>query len=454
MSEGNLSITYRQIPSVSFSEANSMMKYLASEKVKWKELLESVRRNGQLSTIPTQYGSLNVEALAGGFDTLLSRINDTHTFNQSTLGYRNEVALPPPSASLEGQLILGLMSIGRNEDATCAYLSFALDNLNLNIDSHRNLKSLAQKGSSLLLAGYASAAVPFGRVSGQKLAAVQRTSDETVEVLKREINKARKINADHERELEGLRKSLVDRSKRIEAVVLRRESHRRTWFSAWKAVLAKQTSEKFTEGDRKLRAVEVFNHRIQKTRDSEYQRLVDLFHIQLRLKAPVALWEGRASEHNKKARSAIRGFFALGLLAVLMGALIPFIFGDYIAASFVTEVCSVAEPPVCARELSAKGPLSAAGILLIMSLMLWGVRLQYRVFLSERHLSLDASEKKAFAETYLAIKEGANVNSSSEAIVLASLFRPTQDGIIRDDESGFDLSAAAVFAKQLGRPGP
>jgi RNA-splicing ligase RtcB len=85
------------------------------------------------------------------------------------------------------------------------------------------------------------------------------------------------------------------------------------------------------------------------------------------------------------------------------------------------------------------------------SILLWLIRLQYRVHLSERHLSLDASEKKAFAETFLAMKEGADVSAANETIILQSLFRPTQDGIIKDDESGFDFSAAALLAKQLGR---
>jgi hypothetical protein len=86
-----------------------------------------------------------------------------------------------------------------------------------------------------------------------------------------------------------------------------------------------------------------------------------------------------------------------------------------------------------------------------MSLLMWMARLQYRIHLSERHLALDASEKKAFAETYLAMKEGKDVGRDNEAIVLASLFRPTQDGIIRDDETGMDLSAVAMVAKQFSR---
>ncbi|WP_228848372.1 DUF6161 domain-containing protein [Halocynthiibacter styelae] len=85
-----------------------------------------------------------------------------------------------------------------------------------------------------------------------------------------------------------------------------------------------------------------------------------------------------------------------------------------------------------------------------MSLILWGIRLQYRVYLSERHLALDAGEKKAFAQAFLAFREDKSVGADNEAIVLASLFRPTQDGIIRDDGASLDISAAALLAKQLG----
>ena len=101
---------------------------------------------------------------------------------------------------------------------------------------------------------------------------------------------------------------------------------------------------------------------------------------------------------------------------------------------------------------SAKGPLTMAGLIVAMSLLLWFIRLQYRIHLSERHLALDASEKQAFAETFMAMKEGRDVGPDNEAVVLAALFRPTQDGIIKDDDSGFDVSTSALLAKHLSRP--
>ncbi|MGB0960825.1 MAG: DUF6161 domain-containing protein, partial [Halocynthiibacter sp.] len=93
-------------------------------------------------------------------------------------------------------------------------------------------------------------------------------------------------------------------------------------------------------------------------------------------------------------------------------------------------------------------PLLISATLVVTSLLLWSIRLQYRTYLSERHLAMDASEKKAFTESYLALRGDENVSAESEAIVLASLFRPTQDGIIKDDAGGIDPSIASLLVKQ------
>ena len=49
------------------------------------------------------------------------------------------------------------------------------------------------------------------------------------------------------------------------------------------------------------------------------------------------------------------------------------------------------------------------------------------------------------------MKEGEGVGDGTAAIVLATLFQPTQNGNIKDVEAGLDLLAAATRAKQLGR---
>ena len=79
---------------------------------------------------------------------------------------------------------------------------------------------------------------------------------------------------------------------------------------------------------------------------------------------------------------------------------------------------------------------------------MWFLRLQIKIFLSERHLALDARERRAFAETYLALLKGGHATTEHETVILQSLFRPTQDGIIKDD-IGFDMSAAGILSKAM-----
>lgn len=301
------------------------------------------------------------------------------------------------------------------------------------------------------MAGYSAAALPFRNVTSQRLAGALRSAEAKSEALNEEVANAQKTNEDHEATLEDFRNRWKERAKRVEALIARRERHRRTQHSSWVSEVEEEVTKRFVEAEKRLEAVDRANLSKQQERQKEFDRLMELFHTQLRLRAPVKLWEGRAEQHAKKAKVALFWFVGFTFLAILVGVFVPFCFGDYIAESFYREICDLAEPPNCAREFSVKGPLTLSGILVLVSLVLWGIRLQYRLYLSERHLALDASEKQAFAETYLAMKEGEDVGSGNEAIVLASLFRPTQDGIIKDDESGFDLSSAAILAKQLGR---
>ena len=198
------------------------------------------------------------------------------------------------------------------------------------------------------------------------------------------------------------------------------------------------------------------SQRAEEARVAEFERLQNLFATKLQFDEPSKLWECRETDHSKNSDRAMWRFMLTGVVAIVFGLAVPYCFGDYIANSFSQSICSTTlmeggAIEECERVFSAKGPLTITGLLLVMSVLMWIARLQYRVHLSERHLALDASEKKAFAATYLAMREGKNVSHDSEAVVLASLFRPTQDGIIRDDESVLDISAIALIAKQLSR---
>jgi hypothetical protein len=57
-----------------------------------------------------------------------------------------------------------------------------------------------------------------------------------------------------------------------------------------------------------------------------------------------------------------------------------------------------------------------------------------RIFISNLHLENDAAERVTMAKTYLALlRDGSLPKDDSIGTILAALFRPTGDGIVKDE---------------------
>lgn len=185
----------------------------------------------------------------------------------------------------------------------------------------------------------------------------------------------------------------------------------------------------------------------EQRRTVEFSELLEAFNAHMRLSRPVDLWSTLQTEHRESSRTAwvvfIVGSVAFGIASLLIVLLL----GNEIANAFVPAKCVIGTEQICDR-ISAKGPLIVSAILAVSTVWLWFLRLQMKVHLSERHLFLDARERKAFAETYLSLLKGGQVSTDHEAVVLQSLFRPTQDGIIKDD-GGVDVGLAGLLSKML-----
>lgn len=341
-------------------------------------------------------------------------------------------------------------------EALAAYIHILAKDQDFRFNVNDEIGDLNQKGKPLVDAAPIVKALPYSRVSTSKMAGAIRAAENHVQALADEIVAAQKANASHELELQAQLDEQKTQAKRVNDLILRLNRRRDNRHKLWVEAINSIVAEKFEDARKKIRLFELKSQRAEQARVAEFNRLQDLFETQLRLRAPVSLWEKRETKHSQNSKSAMTKFLWAGFVAVSFGLAVPFFFGDYIANSFSQLICEMpaaedAGAQGCERAFSAKGPVTITGLLLVMSVLMWIARLQYRIHLSERHLALDASEKKAFAETYLALKEGKDVSGGSEAIVLASLFRPTQDGIIRDDETGMDFSAVALMAKQFSR---
>lgn len=442
-------ISYQSMPNVTFPSATAAKKYLEREEAAWSGFLGDLEKNN-FPGISARGAQVNAQQYAGSFQHLKGVLGEPSEFNSLTERALNRFVVPPPSDSLEGQLILGLACNGRKDEALFVFAWFAWSNLGRQPQQNRP-KDFIEKGAALFDAAKVAEALPYHKVSSQKLTRHTRKAESLVAALNAKVNQADTINEEHAEKLTAIRDEIAVKAVRLRRLAQRLWKARRRRYDDWVDGVDQATEERISESEAKLLKVAGDQLATFQSQNAEYERLHELFYTQLRLRAPVQLWEGRSATHRTASQRALARFVGLTVFALLVGVLVPAYYGDYIANSFFERLCDSGDPPTCERVFSAKGPLTITGLLLVMSLVLWVTRLQYKVFLSERHLALDASEKQAFAETYLAMKEGEDVNTANEAIVLASLFRPTQDGIIKDDETAVDLSAAAMLAKHMGR---
>ena len=191
--------------------------------------------------------------------------------------------------------------------------------------------------------------------------------------------------------------------------------------------------------------------------DADYESRLDAAATAFReanaLKAPVVLWQEKETKHQAESATArnffIGSLFATGLLVIVLAYLL--IFCKDVAYALVAPIgCDPAKPETCSG-FSARGLSILTLLAAFFTCLLWYVRMQMKLFLSERHLALDARERTAFAQTYigfLAEKDSSDEAAGQRAAVYAALFRPSTDGIVKD-EGGLDPSIAAALSKFL-----
>lgn len=77
-------------------------------------------------------------------------------------------------------------------------------------------------------------------------------------------------------------------------------------------------------------------------------------------------------------------------------------------------------------------PLSIA-IGVILALSFWIIRIMSKMWLSHSHLKNDAHERMVMTQTYLALSNEQGMDKDQRALFLTSVFKPVQDGIVKDD---------------------
>ena len=156
------------------------------------------------------------------------------------------------------------------------------------------------------------------------------------------------------------------------------------------------------------------------------------------LQAPVDYWTRKAGRHQESEHDALVRlcwFFPIAFVAVLA------LFG---AASFYILSLPPDDIPAGVYVVFSAGLASSAGILF------WVGRLLTKLYLSQHHLRQDAEERAVMTTTYLALTADKAATDEDRHIILSALFRPTSDGIVKED-GGLDPSLAAALGRVLAR---
>ena len=234
-------------------------------------------------------------------------------------------------------------------------------------------------------------------------------------------------------------------------------------FAILNADVATQTTNHGTSFDEaQAGRDEAWKKQLQETED-ELKQLNETYDTHMALAAPVSYWEGKRDKHSDWAKWS---FIALTACMLIFGGVLFWELRGVAQMIEDTKLAAIASsaanaklgsPATTAPAASALSPLldvlatwKIGAYILLVTLAFWFIRLLVRIFLSNIHLENDASERVTMAKTYLAlIRDGSFEGKEHIGTILAALFRPTGDGIVKDE--GLPPTAMEWLTKLSGK---
>jgi len=150
--------------------------------------------------------------------------------------------------------------------------------------------------------------------------------------------------------------------------------------------------------------------------EKRLQDLTDTYDKYMALAASVDYW--RKSQRSHFWRAIVFG--AATLVAGVLGFEVVYRFANSVFAE---------------KAATAKVQYwEVGGVLLVVTLVLWGIRILAKVFVANLHLELDAGARRVMVQTYIALsREGQLPDDKSKSLVLGPLFRHVSAGLIKDE---------------------
>ncbi|MBI4385042.1 MAG: hypothetical protein HY579_13545 [Nitrospinae bacterium] len=149
---------------------------------------------------------------------------------------------------------------------------------------------------------------------------------------------------------------------------------------------------------------------------------IKVFDEKIALEAPVRYWEKRKDHHESMSRVFAR------------------VAGEWVALGFSGLGFLAWKGLETDKTLSEMPFLHIFWVVAAASIFVWVGRVLVRLLLSHKHLEIDADERRVMILTYLAmLREGRAPTEDDRKLILASIFRPSATGIVKDDAMPFNL---------------
>ena len=185
--------------------------------------------------------------------------------------------------------------------------------------------------------------------------------------------------------------------------------------------------------DQKKQEIEDDIKALREQLEADYESTRTFFQEKLKSEAPLKYWRDRANGHRRAAWMSFGGFAALfaGAVYGLQAAFQEFAYPILVSSAFGESRFWV-----------------FSFVAVITGGIVWPLRIMAKLLVSNIHLTTQCSERATIVETYLALlaKDG-DIEPAERKLMLAAIFSPMADGIVRDDGSTTLIESVAKNLK-------
>ena len=181
--------------------------------------------------------------------------------------------------------------------------------------------------------------------------------------------------------------------------------------------------------------IDEFKTKVNEWRDNK-ERQIDIleetYKNKLQLEAPETLWERRAAKYREKS-----SWWTGGLLIFIVGLLVS---GGYFADKIHDYI----------QEIAKGIPFISKSFVYValISFLIYIIRIIIKIIISNQHMSMEYEQKAALTRFYQAlIQDGKEVDKEEKLIIFNALFRKTDTGLIKSDNSSDTDTLLSQFSK-------